>query len=194
MSELNHSIDFSKSALVNAAEALAREIHKNDKYNNLPYADAHLKRAVIIGTDFSGYYIPPEKAETVIAAIWLHDGWEDHPNELNYRKIREAIGSDVAKLVYAVTNELGIDRIDTALKTYPKLRSDQFAIYIKLCDRIANVKACIDGLTSTSIAAECKRKMEMYNKEYPMFRYCLKQGSSYASMWELLDKLHEDNK
>jgi len=191
MDDSKHSIDFTKSALINAAEALAREIHKDQKYSNgLPYTDAHLKKAVGVGVDFI-HYIPLEEVEPVVSAIWLHDSWEDQPDKVNFRKIREAVGNHVAQLVYAVTNELGVDRIDTALKTYPKIRNDQYAVFIKLCDRIANVKFGIDGLTSASIAEECKSRLAMYKKEYPMFRYCLKQGNSYPDMWKLLDDLHE---
>lgn len=39
---------------------------------------------------------------------------------------------------------------------------------MKLCDRIANVSACVEGVGNTDL-------LKMYKKEYPFFREALKK-------------------
>jgi len=71
-------------------------------------------------------------------AAWLHDTIEDCA--ITYNDIKTIFGEVVADIVYAVSNELGKNRNERAERTYPKIAKGRYSVFIKLCDRIANMK------------------------------------------------------
>lgn len=113
-------------------------------------------------------------------AIWCHDLAEDCRE--NYNDLRKVIGDRAARVVMNVTNEIGDDRMERSLKTYPKIMRDALAIYVKCCDRYANTQFSKDSGSGM---------YEKYRKEYVMFRYVLKKDGMYPELWEALDKLNE---
>lgn len=108
------------------------------------------------------------------AAAWLHDIVEDTPVKL--KEIEEQFGSLVAALVEAVTNEPGANRKIRHALTYPKTRAMPLAVYLKLCDRISNVRA--GGALR-----------QMYRKEHEDFRRALYTPGLFEPMWAELDRL-----
>lgn len=105
--------------------------------NYLPYA-FHLRLAANVAQQFIGLIDPLER-ETVIAAVFLHDVLEDC-NGVSYNDLKVKFGSQVADIVYAVTNEKGKTRKERANdKYYQGIKDTQFAVFVKLSDRIANV-------------------------------------------------------
>ena len=73
-----------------------------------------------------------------MSACWLHDVIEDA--RLTYNDVAKFAGYEVADIVYAVTNEKGKNRAERANhKYYEGIRLNQNAIFVKLCDRLANV-------------------------------------------------------
>ena len=92
---------------------------------------------------------------------------------------------EIAWIVYRVTNELGWTRKEKNFKTYPKIWPCDKAIFVKLCDRIANTKYSRNGVSSNS-----DYHFKTYAKEYIIFRAALKKDGIYDEMWEYLDKLN----
>lgn len=113
--------------------------------------------------------------EDLIVSAWLHDVIEDC--EVKEKTIRELFGHRVGDIVAAVTNEPGENRKTRNLLTYPKIRSTEDAIIVKLADRLAN----------TSRGGSL---LQMYRKEYPTFRKELENSAvSCKEYEELRDKL-----
>jgi guanosine-3',5'-bis(diphosphate) 3'-pyrophosphohydrolase len=113
--------------------------------------------------------------ETLLTASWLHDVIED--TETKRKEVEEMFGSEVAHLVYAVTNEEGANRKIRHALTYPKIReAGPLAVRLKLADRIANVEA--GG-----------NLFGMYKKEHEDFKRALFTAGQNEDMWTHLEGL-----
>lgn len=160
--------------LYREAEMIATLIHEGQRYDIFPYKK-HLEdvRDILIKFGFSG---------DILIAGWLHDGFED--TYLSYNKIKTVFGTNVADIIFAVTDELGRSREEKKKKTYPKIRECGFqAIVVKLADRIANTEHSKRMLNAS--------KIKMYKDEYPSFRKELfSPGTEADALWEYLDKLN----
>lgn len=85
------------------------------------------------------HLIPDEAKVNVLSACWAHDVIED--TRQTYNNVKAATNVEIAELVYALTNEKGKTRSDRANdKYYEGIRNCEFASFIKICDRIANVE------------------------------------------------------
>lgn len=131
--------DFAVSyQLVDKAKEYAISKHRetNHKYDGEPY-EVHLQMVY----DYACKYIrllPPEKADVVLAAAWVHDIIEDCRQ--TYNDVKNVLGEEVADIAYALTNEKGKNRKERANdKYYEGIRNTPFADYAKICDRLANV-------------------------------------------------------
>ena len=125
--------------LLRRARTLANKYHSetNHLYDDMPYT-FHLNMAEGFGYEFSEL-IPLEKREIVLSACQLHDTIEDCRVTLN--DLKKEVGSEVAEIVYAVTNEKGRNRAERANSKYYKgIRKTEFATFVKLADRLANVQ------------------------------------------------------
>lgn len=77
--------------------------------------------------------------DSVIIAAWGHDLIED--TRVSYNDVRESLGYQAAEIIYAVTNEKGKNRKERANnKYYEGIVKTPGAVFVKLCDRIANVQ------------------------------------------------------
>jgi (p)ppGpp synthase/HD superfamily hydrolase len=118
--------------------AFAIEAHAsvNQTYDGKPYS-VHLAMVFHQAMRFIEH-IPEHRRNDVLNAVWLHDTMEDC--RLTYNDILKVSNKDIAELVYAVTNEKGKNRSERANDKYYKgIRETEFATFIKLCDRLANV-------------------------------------------------------
>lgn len=162
-------IDYEK--LYREAEMVALLAHRGQTYDIFPY-EKHLRDVVAILEEygFSG---------AIKIAGWLHDTYED--TTLTYSKIKNAFGKEIAEIVYAVTDELGRNRVERKSKTLPKIKAfGEKAIVVKLADRIANVE---NGIRMGNIESS-----EMYSKEYSKFREELYEPDTMAEpLWHRLD-------
>ncbi len=97
--------------------------------------------------------------KTIESACWGHDLIED--TRTSYNDVKQMLGEEAADIIFAVTNETGKNRKERAnAKYYDKIRTTKGAIFVKICDRIANVQ----------YAKMTKSKMfDMYKKENPDF-------------------------
>ena len=116
-----------------------KQQHRNTNHlysNYLPY-EFHLNMAAKVCQDF--IHLPENHWSDLVIACYAHDLIEDC--RLTYNDIREKLGEYVAEIVYAVTNEKGKTRKERANKNYYYgIKQNPAAIFIKLCDRIANVQ------------------------------------------------------
>ncbi len=157
-----------------AAKAHADTNHFYD--GNLPYG-FHLKLSGNVGKEFKHLLNRGHKSELIdsgyediesiglgweaivrVAICW-HDAIEDA--RLTYNDLKKIIGKKAADIVYVVTNNKGLNRNERADdKYYAGIVSTQGATYVKLCDRIANIRFGI--LTGSGM-------VDMYRKEYNNF-------------------------
>lgn len=129
---------------------VAEKAHANQTYDIYPYS-YHIRQVVNIAEEL-GY------DESIIVASALHDVLED--TDLSYNDIKKAFGEEIAEIVYAVTDEMGRNRNERKMKTYPKIKDNWKATAVKICDRIANMKHS---------SQYNKELHKMYQKEYSAF-------------------------
>ncbi len=102
-----------------------------------PYS-VHLEMVYNIATRFI-HLVPEENRDNVLAACWAHDVIEDCRQ--TYNDVKAATNEPVADMVYALTNEKGKNRKERGGPIYYSgIISTQFASFVKICDRIANVQ------------------------------------------------------
>lgn len=153
---------------------LAHEYHGNQKYGNDPYL-IHLYDVVNVLHEY-GY----NSDDHLIAASWLHDTLED--TTLNYSRIKQEIGKDVAEIVFAVTDEMGRSRKERKEKTLPKLPGFRDAQIVKLADWVANLRNCHQ---------ERPDLLQMYRKDFKDFETVTRHEASLTmkDMWREIDRL-----
>ena len=175
-----------------AAKAFKAHEDCNHRYaGDLPYS-FHLKMAAAVADQFkhllSGkmihFTVDPDSInakdglklsdqELAKTAVYFHDAIEDA--RMTYNDVAAIIGQSAADIVYAVTNEKGKTRAERANdKYYQGIRETPLATYVKLCDRIANVR--FGQMTGS-------RMVQMYQKENPDFV----QKLGYAEDHELAE-------
>lgn len=150
----------------------------NHKYDGHSYT-FHLKSAVNVGFIFL-YLIPKKDQEDVIGGIWEHDTEEDA--NLTYNDIKKVTNERVANIAHACTNEKGKNRAERANeKYYTDIRETEYATFVKLCDRIANVEHSKNKKS---------RMFDVYKKEYQHFKDSLyTKNDPYIPMWIYLEDL-----
>lgn len=165
--------------------------HWYDEY--LPY-EFHLRMVAQVAKDFI-HLIPNSNdgedsiQDSIILAAYGHDLIED--TRVSYNDVKEVLGFETAEIVYAVSNEKGKNRKERANDNYYKgIVNTRGAIFVKLCDRIANVQ--YSKMTKS-------RMFEMYKKENPEFTKALGlrgdgvdyPGHEYYKMYQYLGKLFD---
>ena len=123
-------------------------------------------------------------------AAYGHDLIED--TRVSYNDVKEVLGQQAADIIYAVSNEKGKNRKERANeKYYEGIRNTPGAVFVKLCDRIANVQ--YSKMTKS-------RMFEMYKKENAEFTKALGlkgdgveyPGHNYYKMYKYLINLFEN--
>ena len=161
--------------------------HFYDDY--IPY-EFHLRMALTIAGRFI-HLIPKKFKLIVLAAVVAHDAIEDA--RLTYKdiiKIAMECGADlelatmIAEMVRSVTNNVrGRDRDERMPDyIYEEIKTVHFSLFVKLCDRLANVQY---GLIT---GGSMPRK---YKKENPHFKEKLHTPGLYEEMWNELENLFE---
>ena len=118
--------------------AIKSHVAVNQSYDDKPYS-VHINAVAKVAIKFQ-HFIPLELKDEVIGAAYCHDMIEDtfetYNDILKYTK-----SYLLSEIVFAVTNEKGRNRSERANDKYYKgIRKQQYASFIKLCDRIANVE------------------------------------------------------
>ena len=154
------------------AKYFAEIAHAGQEYNeDVPYT-FHLQQVVGVLTKFQHTH------PVLLCSGWLHDTLEDTAR--SFKDIQARFGVEVAETVFCVTNELGRNRKERAVKTYPKIKGNEWACRVKLADRIANVEY---GLITKS------KQLGMYKQEHAEFKKGIQHEGKHQDMWKFLDTL-----
>jgi len=155
----------------------------NQQYDSyLPY-EFHLRIVVRIANKFK-HLVPENIFDMIEAGCWGHDVIEDTGQ--SYNDVKDACGTYVADLVFALTNEKGKSRKERGgEKYYEGIRNALYAPFIKLCDRIGNVE--YGKMTDSKMTS-------MYRKENEVFCKSIScnETERYAEMFEYLNSLLND--
>ena len=158
--------------------AINAHFQVNHKYDGNEYF-IHLQSVYKFAVKYQ-HLINPDILVNVLAACWLHDTIEDA--RLTYNDIKKDFGFDIAELVFALTNEKGRVRDDRANdKYYEEMREVEGAVFIKLCDRLANTEYSFNSKSGM---------IKKYKKEYPHFKHML-YNVSYDEMFIELEKYYK---
>ncbi|MFP9115282.1 HD domain-containing protein [Flavobacterium sp. RHBU_3] len=164
--------------VIQKARAFAMASHGTQQYGNYPY-EIHLGNVVTAMLHFG---IKPDNNghASLLAAAWLHDVLEDTP--VTYDELQVAFTSEIAEMVFAVTDEPGANRKERKAKTYVKLAQNPDSVIVKLADRIANVEfSVVHGNASL---------LEMYRKEQPGFEAAIQPALISELHLEMLHYLN----
>ena len=167
---------------IHRMEEAASRIHQevNQMYDDtLPYG-FHLRLTAACVSRY-GYEVARTEADVLIlyAAAYLHDTIEDA--RMSYNDVRRFLGAfndvdfpadvdarrsfeeQVPEIVYALTNEKGRNRAERASEAYyAGIRSTRFASFVKMCDRLANIRY-------STMFVFANRMLDVYREEYPAF-------------------------
>jgi (p)ppGpp synthase/HD superfamily hydrolase len=128
------------------------KLHHGQFWRGQPYS-AHLLAVVGIVKTFA----PPDKVDLFTSAAIFHDVLED--TSCSLEELQTMLPKEVCDLVIAVTDPDGPTRKARKEKVLPKLlAAGPDAWFLKCCDRLANVQACI---------ADEDSRFQMYRKEWP---------------------------
>lgn len=156
------------------------DIECNQKYDGkLPYS-FHLNMVAKQAKLFEKY-IPVDNPhnQDVWIGIYGHDSIEDA--RLTYNNIKERFGEAAAEIIYLCTEDKGRNRTDRKSDVwYHQLKKNDLAVFVKLCDIIANVKYSL--LTNSSMFLKYKTE---YNQKVKPHLYT----EQYKEMFDYLDKL-----
>ena len=175
---------------IHRMEEAASRIHQavNQMYDDtLPYG-FHLRLTAACVSRY-GYEVARTEADVLIlyAAALLHDTIEDA--RMSYNDVRRFLGAfndvdfpadvdarrsfeeQVPEIVYALTNEKGRNRAERASEAYyAGIRSTRFASFVKMCDRLANIRY-------STMFVFANRMLDVYREEYPAFIRAIHEGA-----------------
>lgn len=168
------------------------DIDCNQKYDKiLPYS-FHLK-AVVAQADKYHLYIPNIYTDpyarsfaidinksTVIIASAGHDLIEDA--RMTFNDVLDLVSNkEIADIIYACTEEKGKNREERhSQKFFDELKQNRLAVYVKLCDIMANVLYSL--LSNSSM-------FKKYQKEFSNLKEQLYIEEEYEPLWKDLEKL-----
>jgi (p)ppGpp synthase/HD superfamily hydrolase len=159
------------------------DVECNQKYNKtLPYS-FHLEMVYAQGKKFkrliyTGDPLSAEDWQNVAIGLWGHDSNEDA--RLTYNGILDKFGKAAAEIIYCCTEERGRTRYERHSTFYfEELSQNRLAIFVKLCDIIANVKFSL--LSNSSM-------FDKYKKEYlEVKKYLYRE--EFKDMFDYLEQL-----
>lgn len=135
----------------------AKEHHGQQMYGTKPYM-YHLAKVAAVAKRYGG-------DDFDVVCCLLHDVIEDTPATM--QDVKQEFGAAVAAVVDLVTNQ------PTKAETFRRIRSNRNAVFVKLCDRIANVS---EG-----------GKLSKYRSEHSIFKSILYRPGEFDDMWSELD-------
>ena len=155
------------------ARNFAIAAHGNQKYGSHPYL-VHLDAVAKIARPFG---------ETAEVIAYLHDVVED--TEVSTKEVEEQFGKLVADAVAILTDQPGKDREERKSKTYAKMSSvsgeTEIALVVKAADRLANMRACVDG--------NDPKRLAMYKSEHPTFKASAFRPDACNEIWSELETI-----
>ncbi len=181
---------------ISAIERCACRIHSdvNQKYDgDLPYG-FHLRLAASYLTKY-GYLELEDSSEleTLYAGVYFHDSMEDARMTYNdvistFEELNRNYGCDIhvvdaAEMVYALTNDKGRTRSERAGEAYyAGIRNTPHAPFLKMCDRLANVRY-------TTLMYVGHHMAHVYKREMPHFLESITQGAKTGVPQVMIEEL-----
>jgi len=168
--------------IIEKARIYAYKCHRdvNHWYDGKPY-EYHLEMSFKEAEKYI-YLIPNEFQIFVLIAVLCHDLFEDARQ--SYNDIKRNTNETVADIVYAVSDEKGKTREEKHNdKYYNGIRTISGALFVKLCDRLANSKHSLEQKSTM---------FNKYKKEYFDFKKQL-YNESLKPMFDELDSLYNNN-
>jgi guanosine-3',5'-bis(diphosphate) 3'-pyrophosphohydrolase len=166
---------------IKKAMAFAQKAHAAQSYGVIYPYTKHLEDVYKVLLKFG---FTEEKDLDILVASWLHDSIED--TATSYSDLKKDFGEDIAEIVYGVTDEMGRNRKEKKVKTYPKTRANPMSVILKVADRIANVEFSLTQEDESSFIG-------MYRKEFADFQYNLRIYRQIDPMWEYLAEILKVN-
>lgn len=156
------------------------DIDCNQKYDKTSPYSFHLQQVFNQGMKFK-HLVDGGNQTTVLAGCYLHDSIEDARVTYNDLKLRFSV--DLAEIVYLCTENKGRNRSDRKNDVfYNELKTNKLAIFVKLCDLIANVKYSF--LTNSTMFNKYKTE---YNQKVKPMLYL----EEFKPIFDYLDKIFE---
>lgn len=146
----------------------------------MPYGH-HLSMVADAAIEY-GYEVIDNETDIlpVIFAAYFHDSIEDARFTYNdviseaKRFMDDGQAVTAAEIVYALTNDKGRTRMERAGEHYyAGIRETPYAPFVKLCDRLANMKYSFNGDNNAN-----KHMQEVYRGEWPHFIQAITVDSS----------------
>jgi len=171
---------------VQAVKKYFCELHdgQGQLYSGMPYSN-HLNFVAAQDTRFK--HLTPVKMHKyralIMFVIYGHDSIEDCG--ITYNNVKETVGEKAAEAIFLCTEDKG--RTRDARKSpewYAKLNTNELAVYVKLCDIIAN--SLFSFLTNSSMFE--KYKAEYFAKVKPGLYKTHKL--QYGEMFQFLENIY----
>ena len=117
---------------------------------------------------------------------YSYDGFVVHINGNNedarttFNQVKDMVGEDIAEIIYQCTELRGRNRAQRkSVDFYLELNKNRLAVFVKLCDLIANVKFSL--LTNSNMLSK-------YRDEYPKVKGAL-YADDYKDMFDYLETI-----
>lgn len=152
------------------------DVEVNQKYADyLPYS-FHLKAVAAQHTKFQ-HLIDAEDREVTFVGCYAHDSIED--GRLSYNDLKKLGGEALAEIVFLCTDHKGRNRDERKPpQLYIDLGKNELALFVKLCDLIANLKFSL--LTNS-------RMFETYKREYYDKMVTYAENPKYDEMYDYIE-------
>lgn len=160
--------------------AIGEHQKRNHSYDKHAYY-LHIDGVLAVCKRYMSKYFTQAEQDRVYKGCCCHDLLEDC--NISYGELKRYVGEQVANDVYDVTNELGKSRHERNKRTYEKIKENDFGLFLKLCDRIANSRFSF-------YMYETGGMFEKYWREYPDFKLALDSGL-YPEMWRELSYIYD---
>lgn len=165
---------------VDLIEAWAKKAHADTNHfydAGLPYS-YHLDLVYEFARKYR-HLAPQGIVEECLISCFTHDLIEDC--RLTYNDVREVAGLTVAEITYALTNLRGKNRKERAGDEYYSLiRATPGAAFVKICDRLANVKH------STISGSSMLKAYRKENENFVTQLYACEYEAMFVELNELL--------
>lgn len=179
--------------------AIRAHIHTNHQYDGFSYG-VHLELVFAVGCKYAHLVLNDTNAETLgnpslplygikpkegvkyaLAGLWTHDLIDDA--RITYNKLAKEITPQVAEFTFALSNNKGRTPEDREDKAYYELICNTpYAVFGKLCDRIANARYGLDK------GGKSKQFLR-YKANYSKFREEL-FSPNYQPMFDELEEIY----
>lgn len=173
MSKLLKTTEAVKEYFINLHDAECNQKYATYLTNPLNYS-FHLEMVVKQAQKFNLLIQNDDDFTNIVWGCWGHDAIEDARQ--TYNDVKDVVGYDVAEIIYLCTESKGRTRSERhSDEFYAELSTNRLAIFVKLCDIIANVKFGL--LTNSTMYLKyqneySKTKSFLYRDEFKdMFDY-----------------------